>query len=247
MTISLLKLGTGSALRDAVRASRCLKNNPGDRKNVVHFRLEVELPRFNFSEYFFEIAPESGYINLLARLLSISSSSSSPTTFHRILQWATPNLPTMNIYNIFTTLIVVLAHLLHTNDHRTLAPLLKAPEPDTTYSICYIITPPATPLTIDPSPPVLAPPFDPDHAPIPPYTHMGATSAGHGTNSFSVNWLVNLLVVIVSGLLVHVSTSYFPKISLHSLTAPRTPGGDRLVHFIRRWVNQRYPLNGSRR
>ena len=113
----------------------------------------------------------------------------------------------MNIYNVFTTVFIVLIHLLRTNDHHALAPLLDAPEYDTTYSICYVVTPPAVPFTIDPSPPVLAPPYDPDHAPTLPHTFVGATSAGHGTNSRSVNWTVNLLAIIISGLLVHVSAS----------------------------------------
>lgn len=152
--------------------------------------------------------------------------------YHHILQWATPNLPTMNIYNVFATLVAILIHLLHTEDHFALAPLLDAPEPDTTYSICYIVTPPAVPFTIDPSPPVLVSPFDPDFAPSPPHTFMGATSAGYGTDSFSVNWKVTLLVVTVSGLLIHVSASYFPKMISRSPTTLCAPGGGRLVYFI---------------
>lgn len=122
----------------------------------------------------------------------------------------------MNIYNILATFVVVLIQLMHSPNHRVLAPLLDAPEYDTTYSICFIITPPSVPLTIDPSPPVLAPPFDPEYAPIPPHTFVGATSAGHGADSFSVNWMVNL-AVMVSGLFVHVSTSPSSNTTLRSL------------------------------
>ena len=111
----------------------------------------------------------------------------------------------MNVYNIFTALIVILMQLRRTNDRRALAPTLDPPEPDTTYSICYIVTPPSVPLTIDPSPPVLAPPFDPDHAPVPPHTFAGATSAGYGEKNFTANWRTGLLLVVVSGLLVQVS------------------------------------------
>ena len=116
----------------------------------------------------------------------------------------------MHFYNIFTTFVIVLINLLHSIDNRVLAPLLDAPEYDTTYSICYILTPPSIPLTLDPSPPVLAPPFDPDNAPIPPYTFAGATSAGYGENSFSVDWEANLGAVIFIAFLVQVSASYFP-------------------------------------
>ena len=115
----------------------------------------------------------------------------------------------MHFYNIFTTFVIVLINLLHPIDNRVLAPLLDAPDYDTTYSICYILTPPSVPLTIGPSPPVLAPPFDPNYAPIPPYTFAGATSAGYGKNNFSVDWEVNLVAVIFIALLVQVSTSYF--------------------------------------
>ncbi|KAF9644974.1 hypothetical protein BDM02DRAFT_813294 [Thelephora ganbajun] len=161
----------------------------------------------------------------------------------------------MNIYNIFTTFVVVLIHLLHTNNTCALAPLLDAPEPDTTYSIRYIITPPSVPLTIDPSPPVLAPPFDPDYAPTPPRTFVGATSAGHGTNSFSVDWVTNFLVVIISGLLVHEAVSWFvlytgnglpneassavqdhPPLSSATSSAPPTPPSPPFQF----WVNDPY-------
>jgi hypothetical protein len=100
----------------------------------------------------------------------------------------------MNIYNIFTTFVAVLIHLLRSADRGVLAPLLDAPEYDTTYSICSVITPTSVPLTIGPSPPVLAPPFDSEYAPILPHTFAGATSAGHDVDSFSVNWMVHVVV-----------------------------------------------------
>ena len=115
----------------------------------------------------------------------------------------------MHFYNIFTAFAIVLINLLHSADDRVLAPLLDAPEYDTTYSICYILTPPSVSLTIDPSPPVLAPPFDPDYAPVPHYTFAGATSAGWGADSFSVDWEDNLVTVILITLLVQVSASSF--------------------------------------
>lgn len=115
-----------------------------------------------------------------------------------------PTSSTMNIYNVFITVAIVLINLLHSTDNRVLAPLLDAPEYDTTYSICYILTPPSVPLTIDPSPPALAPPFHPDFAPAPPHTFAGATSAGHGTNSFSVDWEINLVTIVFIALIVQV-------------------------------------------
>ena len=130
----------------------------------------------------------------------------SSTIFDDILRPAYDPI-VMNILHIFTTLLVVLTHFRKTNDHFALAPFLDAPEFDTTYSICYIFTPPSVPLTIDPSPPVLAPPFDPGLAPIPHHTFKGATSAGYnyGEDKPSVDWMINFSVVMVSLLLVHVN------------------------------------------
>ena len=120
----------------------------------------------------------------------------------------------MNIYNIFVIISVVLINLFHSTDNRVLAPLLDAPEYDTTYSICYIPVPPFVPLTIDPSPLVLAPPFDPDIAPTPPHTFAGATSAGYGTNSSSADWEANFVMVAFIALLVQVRTLCFPNHNL---------------------------------
>ena len=108
----------------------------------------------------------------------------------------------MNIYNVFATCVVVLTHL-QTNDRHVLIPLLDAPESITASSVYYIFTPPSLPLTIDPSPPVLAPPFDPNHAPALPHTFISATSA-RDDRSISVDWMTNVLVVVVFALLVHV-------------------------------------------
>jgi len=112
----------------------------------------------------------------------------------------------MHFYIVFTVFITFLIDLLPSIDDGVLAPLIGATECDTTHSICYIFTPPSV-LTIDPSPPVLAPPFNPDYAPSPPYTFAGATSAGYGANSFAVDWEANLVTVILIAFLVQVSTS----------------------------------------
>ena len=120
----------------------------------------------------------------------------------------------MNIYHVFTAFTVVLIHLLQTNDRRALAPLLDAPEYDCTYSISYIIIPPYTPLTIDPSPPFLIPLFDPNSTPIPPHTFTGATSTVCDSDTLSVDWATNVLMVVISGLLVHVGTSCFLTLPL---------------------------------
>ena len=146
----------------------------------------------------------------------------------------------MNIYNIFIAITIVLINLLHSTDNRVLAPLLDDLEHDTTYSICYILVPPSIPLTIDPSPPVLAPPFDPDFAPTPPHTFMGATSAGHDANSFSVDREANLVTVFLISLLVQVHASCFPHYNFPltyrarfirrlSTDSPRTPASQSLT------------------
>ncbi|KAF9786270.1 hypothetical protein BJ322DRAFT_776607 [Thelephora terrestris] len=117
----------------------------------------------------------------------------------------------MNIFNVFTAFMVVLIQLLKTNDHFALAPLLDAPEFDTTYSVCYLLVAPPVILTIDPSPPVLALPFDLNLAPLPPHTFKGATSAAYayGENKFPVDWMSHFSVVILSLLLVHEAVSCF--------------------------------------
>ena len=138
----------------------------------------------------------------------------------------------MNLYNIFATFVIVLVSLLHSIDDRLLAPLLDPPEYDTTYSICYILTPPSVALTIDPSPPVLAPPFDPNFAPTPPHTFTGATSADRETNNFSVDWEANLVAVIFIALLLQVSASYFPTTTFRLLTMLGLPGGGQWVRLV---------------
>jgi hypothetical protein len=124
----------------------------------------------------------------------------------------------MNPYSIFTAFVVILINVLHSIDNRALINLLDPPEYDTAYSICYILTPPSVPLTIDPSPPVLAPPFDLNLAPTPPHTFTGATSAGYATNNFSVDWEANLVTVFFIALLLRVSASYFLTATFRLLT-----------------------------
>ena len=117
----------------------------------------------------------------------------------------------MSINLIIVTVFTILSHLVY-NDHRSVRDVLFLLEEvviDTSYFISYTLPIPPIPFTIDPSPPVLAPPFDPANPPTAAHTNLGATSADPCVVSRSVDMVVCLVVVMVSGILLSVSLIYF--------------------------------------
>jgi hypothetical protein len=112
----------------------------------------------------------------------------------------------MNTHMIVVTLLTILSHLVHI-DHRSVQNvtlLLEEVVVDTSYFISFSLSAPPFPLTIDPSPPVLAPPFDQTKVPTHAHTHPSATSADHTPVSRSVDLTVCLVLVMVSGILLGV-------------------------------------------
>jgi hypothetical protein len=111
----------------------------------------------------------------------------------------------MNINMIITTL-TILAHLVHI-DYRSVheVAVLLEEVVDTSYFISFSFPIPSVPPTIDPSPPVLAPPFDPINTPTAAHTHSRATSTDPTVANRSLDFAVCLVLVIVTGILLCVS------------------------------------------
>ena len=109
----------------------------------------------------------------------------------------------MNIHTIIVAAFTILAHLIHV-DHRSaleVVLLLEEVVVDTSYFISFSLPVPSIPFTIDPSPPVIAPPFDPTNTPTAARTHSSGTSTDPYVISRSVNLVVCLVLVMISGIL----------------------------------------------
>jgi hypothetical protein len=124
----------------------------------------------------------------------------------------------MNINTIIVAALTVLIHFVRV-DHRSVRDMVLLLEEvvDTSYFISFSLPIPLVPLTIDPSPPVLAPPFDPTNIPSTAHTHSSATSTDPSVVSRSIDLMVCLVLVVISGILLCVSLPFSVESPLRPL------------------------------